>query len=156
MSYWLQSHFCFNTVSNMTRDICSLVEAPRSLPVQGGLESTTGYSIYSSRVRRCDQFQPIYLGGKMWVVEGTSYWRNFNATLRNIWRNFYEIVTSQRRRRYIWKLHPYDVTGRPIYDETATLQFCRRFVVMLRCRQAKTSQFRRGLCRPAISYECSI
>ena len=61
-----------NTVSHTTRDIRSLVEASPFSPLQGGLESTTGYSIYSSHVSPC-KFQPISLGGKMWFREGTSY-----------------------------------------------------------------------------------
>ena len=40
----------------MTRDIRSLAEASHLSPIQADLESTTGYSIYSSKVRRCDQF----------------------------------------------------------------------------------------------------
>ena len=93
----------------MTRDICSLVEPSPLSPLQRGLESTTGYSTFSPKVRLCDQ--------PLWVEKwGTLRVSRIDVTLHNLRRNCVVML----RRSDVEMLYPYDIAGRRIYDETAT------------------------------------
>ena len=101
----------------MTRDIRSLVEVSLLSPLQGE-SNTMAYSIYSSKLHCCDHSLLVKKCASPRV-------RRISMSLR---RNFDESTMKLRRRRFVVMLrrsrveilHPYDVSGRRIFDKTAT------------------------------------